>query len=83
MTNQNLIIFLIKILDETKIALKKNQANNYLTILKKNYKLTQMKSIVIGSGFGGIAAALRLRAKNHSVTLIEKHYDLGWKSQSI
>ena len=31
-----------------------------------------MKSIVIGSGFGGIAAALRLRAKNHKVTLIEK-----------
>jgi len=35
-----------------------------------------MKSIVIGSGFGGIAAALRLRAKNHKVTLIEKHPDL-------
>ena len=32
-----------------------------------------MKSIVIGSGFGGIAAALRLKAKNHSVILIEKH----------
>ena len=30
-----------------------------------------MKSIVIGSGFGGIAAALRLKAKNHNVTLIE------------
>ena len=29
-----------------------------------------MKSIVIGSGFGGIAAALRLKAKNHKVTLI-------------
>ena len=30
-----------------------------------------MKSIVIGSGFGGIAAALRLKAKNHDVTLVE------------
>ena len=36
-----------------------------------------MKSIVIGSGFGGIAAALRLKAKNHNVTLIEKHLILG------
>ena len=36
-----------------------------------------MKSIVIGSGFGGIAAALRLRSKGHDVTLIEKHPDLG------
>ena len=32
-----------------------------------------MNSIVIGSGFGGIAAALRLRAKGHKVTLIEKN----------
>ena len=31
-----------------------------------------MNSIVIGSGFGGIAAALRLRAKGHNVTIIEK-----------
>jgi len=40
-----------------------------------------MKSIVIGSGFGGIAAALRLKAKNHSVTLIEKHPDLGGRAR--
>ena len=40
-----------------------------------------MKSIVIGSGFGGIAAALRLRAKNHNVTLIEKHPDLGGRAR--
>ena len=36
-----------------------------------------MNSIVIGSGFGGIAAALRLKAKGHKVTLIEKHDDKG------
>ena len=35
-----------------------------------------MKSLVIGSGFGGIAAALRLRAKGHDVALVEKHKDL-------
>jgi phytoene desaturase len=40
-----------------------------------------MKSIVIGSGFGGIAAALRLKAKNHDVTLIEKHPDLGGRAR--
>ena len=34
-----------------------------------------MNSVVIGSGFGGIAAALRLKAKGHKVTLIEKHSD--------
>ncbi len=40
-----------------------------------------MKSIVIGSGFGGIAAALRLRAKNYDVTLIEKQKDLGGRAR--
>ena len=40
-----------------------------------------MKSIVIGSGFGGIAAALRLRAKNHEVVLIEKQDDLGGRER--
>ena len=40
-----------------------------------------MNSVVIGSGFGGIAAALRLKAKGHSVTLIEKHLDLGGRAR--
>ena len=40
-----------------------------------------MKSIVIGAGFGGIAAALRLKAKNHQVTIIEKHNDLGGRAR--
>jgi len=40
-----------------------------------------MNSVVIGSGFGGIAAALRLRAKGHKVTLIEKHPDLGGRAR--
>ena len=40
-----------------------------------------MNSVVIGSGFGGIAAALRLKAKNHKVTLIEKHKDLGGRAR--
>ena len=40
-----------------------------------------MNSIVIGSGFGGIAAALRLKAKNHKVILIEKQKDLGGRAR--
>ena len=40
-----------------------------------------MNSIVIGSGFGGIAAALRLKAKGHQVTLVEKHPDLGGRAR--
>ena len=40
-----------------------------------------MNSVVIGSGFGGIAAALRLKAKGHDVTLIEKHKDLGGRAR--
>ena len=35
------------------------------------------KIIVIGSGFGGLAASLRLKAKGYKVTLVEKHPDLG------
>ena len=40
-----------------------------------------MDSVVIGSGFGGMAAALRLKAKGHKVTLIEKHQDLGGRAR--
>ena len=40
-----------------------------------------MTSIIIGSGFGGIAAALRLKAKGHKVTLVEKHKDLGGRAR--
>ncbi len=39
------------------------------------------KIIVIGSGFGGLAAALRLRAKGFDVTLVEKHPDLGGRAR--
>jgi len=42
-----------------------------------------MNSIVIGSGFGGIAATLRLKAKGHKVTLIEKHPDLGGRARAF
>ncbi|MGC6423594.1 MAG: phytoene desaturase family protein [Lentimonas sp.] len=36
---------------------------------------------VIGGGFGGIAAALRLRAKGHEVTLVDRCSQLGGRAQ--
>ncbi len=39
------------------------------------------KIIVIGSGFGGLAASLRLKAKGYDVTLVEKHQDLGGRAR--
>ena len=39
------------------------------------------KVIVIGSGFGGLAAALRLRAKGLDITLVEKQTDLGGRAR--
>ena len=38
-------------------------------------------ALVIGGGFGGIAAALRLRAKGYRVTLIDKGDQLGGRAQ--
>ena len=40
-----------------------------------------MNSVIIGSGFGGMAAALRLKAKGHKVTIVEKHNDLGGRAR--
>ena len=39
------------------------------------------KIIVIGSGFGGLAASLRLKAKGYDVTLVEKHPYLGGRAR--
>ena len=39
------------------------------------------KIIVIGSGFGGLASALRMRAKGYDVTIVEKHLDLGGRAR--
>ena len=43
--------------------------------------MSTKKIIVIGSGFGGIAAALRMQPKGYSVTLIEKHPDHGGRAR--
>ena len=39
------------------------------------------KVVIIGSGFGGLAAALRLRAKGLDITLVEKQPDLGGRAR--
>jgi phytoene desaturase len=39
------------------------------------------KATVIGGGFGGIAAALRLRARGHEVTLLDRCSRLGGRAQ--
>ena len=41
----------------------------------------KINSIVVGSGFGGIASALRLRALGHNVTIIEKLNEIGGRAQ--
>lgn len=52
-----------------------------MTLLNKKLKNKNIKSIVIGGGFGGIAIALRLRALGHQVTLIERLGSLGGRAQ--
>ena len=39
------------------------------------------KITVIGSGIGGIASALRMRAKRYDVTLLERLPDLGGRAR--
>ena len=39
------------------------------------------RAVVIGSGFGGLAAGLRLRALGHEVTLVERQPDFGGRGR--
>ena len=39
------------------------------------------KTIVIGSGFGGIASALRMRARGDEVILVERLSQIGGRAQ--
>ncbi len=40
-----------------------------------------MQALVIGAGFGGIAAALRLRAKGYEVTVVDRCSQIGGRAQ--
>jgi phytoene desaturase len=44
-------------------------------------KVNVRKAVVIGSGFGGIASALRLRAKGYEVKIFDKSPMLGGRAQ--
>ena len=44
---------------------------------------TQVSTLVIGGGFGGIAAALRCKALGHHVTLAERLNKLGGRAQVL
>lgn len=39
------------------------------------------KAVVIGAGFGGIASALRLKAKGYDVTIIDRQRELGGRAR--
>ena len=41
------------------------------------------KTIVIGSGFGGLAIACRLKAMGHDVTVLEKLDNLGGRARTL
>lgn len=43
--------------------------------------IAEKKVLVIGAGFGGIASALRMRAKGYDVTLIDRCPGLGGRAQ--
>jgi len=46
-----------------------------------NQSATRNKAVVIGAGFGGIAASLRLRAKGYDVTILDKGRQLGGRAR--
>lgn len=47
----------------------------------KRWTASAPHAVVVGAGFGGIAAALRLRAKGYRVTLLDRCAQLGGRAQ--
>ena len=41
------------------------------------------QAVVVGAGFGGIASALRMRAKGYEVTLLDKQGQLGGRARTF
>ena len=52
-----------------------------MNLLNKKLNNINIRSVVIGGGFGGIAIALRLKSLGHQVTLIERLGSLGGRAQ--
>src|SRR5271154_2437637 len=40
----------------------------------------RQRAVVVGAGFGGLAAACRLRARGHEVTIVERLDELGGRA---
>jgi phytoene desaturase len=57
------------------------KSNDKLRQKNQPEQSTCQQALVIGGGFGGIAAALRLKAKGYSVKLIDKCPRLGGRAQ--
>lgn len=51
--------------------------------IKESTQLHKLKAVVIGSGFGGLAEAIRLQARGFEVTIIEKQDKAGGKAHQI
>jgi phytoene desaturase len=59
-----------------------HQHSDYSSRHSKNHTSEQKSEIlVIGAGFGGIAAALQMRAKGYSVTLVDRLQAIGGRAQ--
>ena len=54
---------------------------NILNRISKKLKIKMKKAIVVGSGFGGIASALRLRAIGYDVEVFEKLDQMGGRAR--
>ena len=59
-----------------------NKTSKRRSVVGQTARIDQTaRAVVIGAGFGGMAAALRLRAKGYRVALIERAQRLGGRAQ--
>ena len=54
--------------------------NTYDSIKMKKKNIRKNNVIVIGSGFGGLSAAIRLQAQGYQVTLLERRNQIGGRA---
>jgi phytoene desaturase len=59
------------------------QVHSDTTITALTGEYSKGKAIVIGGGFGGLAAAIRLQAAGHAVTLVEAREHLGGRAYQL
>ena len=64
-----------------KVAVRDQAPTSRLPDSSARWIATVPHAVVVGAGFGGMAAALRLRAKGYRVTLIDRCQQLGGRAQ--